>query len=319
MSGYLQRLLDRAAPAPATAPGALPAGLSQSPVSLSDQRLNDPGFADRFEPSSGSDAGFAVASGTEAPARAPGRTRARPPAPDVPTLAMDRGPHLAPPAAPVQTAAPPVPAPSEPAPALPPFPHPISHIAPDDLVLPDPVTDAGDGPVQANPTPVPERPAAAATPTRAEAAPTDPTSLEPASTATPPASDALGTMPEVTPFPPRPRADPTGADPAPEPVPAPNAQLETGPQLVKPRVPAEVTPPPVVAPALPDPPVVAPRQPVPASARQPVKIDEAEPRAEASAPSSERRNRPMTAADASIVGPLTPRRRTVTLFGLRRR
>ena len=47
MSGYLQRLFDRGAPA---APGsfAAPAGASLSPVAEADQRLNDADFAARF-------------------------------------------------------------------------------------------------------------------------------------------------------------------------------------------------------------------------------------------------------------------------------
>ena len=82
MNNYLQRLIDRAAPTLSAGAGVFPAGLSQSPISLSDQRANDPDFTERYTPGTEAREQFG-----ELTAESPGSiSRRSPQQPDADTL-----------------------------------------------------------------------------------------------------------------------------------------------------------------------------------------------------------------------------------------
>lgn len=121
---------------------------------------------------------------------------------------------------------------------------------------------------------------------------------------------------EATPSPPRPAIESPPQTSAPE-LTSPEEPINTSIES-EPRRPAEVMPPPVDIPTLADLPQPSPHQTEPVSAPTPVVQAVPEPPKNA-LPKEPRSVRPMTAASASIIGELTPRRRALSLFGLRRR
>lgn len=313
MSSYLQRLLDRAAPVAPLAPSALPAGLSQSPISLSDQRLADPEFAGQFSPESADEAGPtadlpAAARPQDAASVAPAPKSVEQPKPFARSITPDPTPRAAE-------------KPFTPEPVVDgarievQHPQPVGQISADDLVLPDPKDEAADIISATSP-----QPSAPAEPPAPRIEQSGPVLVDPAPTNIPDAADQLvqtdiNTPSEAHPPRPAPIAAPEIPAPAlttpPIEAKAPASAVETGP--------VEIMPPPVVVPALPDTPPVEVRQPdrSPTAAAQRPKQDEtAQP---PTAPTPPRQNRPTTARAASIIGPLTPRRQALTLFGLRRR
>ena len=335
MSGYLQRLLDRAAvgapvaPAFAGARGARPAGLSQSPIAAMDQRLGDPGFADRDAGEAGSEAAPAEA---DTPVRAE-RTeavvgRSRPETPGDPIALRDRAePQAREPVQPildpveVEQESPAVAAPQ----SVPEHPMPIGQVFGDDLVLPEqqnpvaePVAETTDQSQTATPDTgafvEPVTPSETTTPLIAEFAPENPATRAPDVPTAVPEAPFADTPDPIHVAQESPQAlfrldhqvEPPKASPQPteNPEPAP-VQLAEPPELIVPDLPAPAP--------LPEPPAqTAPPAPAPASPAPPQPMPEpatAQPRA----------NRPMTAADASIIGPLPTRRRALTLFGNRRR
>lgn len=314
MSAYLQRLFDRAAP---SAPQPAPAGASLSPLAEADQRMNDPQFAGLFG------LGFARADDAESDV-SPFRPDARlPPAPRAtPTPAQPATRHE-PRAAPEQSPR----RASEPrsAPAIPPFLD-FGRIFPDDLQLPDTATERAQPPA-ATPAPSSPPPAAPAMPI-AVATPHDEAADAMARPAPVPAPRDSPAMPEpvhtraraepvrdrVTPAAP---IDPRPADIA---VPAPATERSDEPATERDAAPVMMMPPrvapqPITAPqavtSAPEAPRTAP-QPPPRPARD-------ERAAEQRKPETPAQKRPMTAAAASLIGPLVAEPRARTLFGLRRR
>ncbi len=314
MSAYLQRLFDRAMPAPPSASlaAALPAGPSLSPVAQADQRLNVPGLADQLgvaavgEPlleSGPRDTDFlgpvdASATATLSPAQPRSQDR----------ITEVSTPEFAP--SPAMQVDP------QPAPAAPPalF-RGVGTIDADDLVLPEqaapadtermaqasPVLPTSPAPQRAEPTLAPKAEIASpqviepALPVRAVPAPMP--GLEPRSPASPTearATESLASPPSIE-LPPQVEAERPQA-PADAPL-----QVQVPPL----RVPALETPEPAVV-ASPTHP--APRPSLPQPAPEPPR-QQAQPT----------RPRPVSANEASVIGPLAARQRVHTLFGLRRR
>jgi hypothetical protein len=282
-AAYLQRLLDRAAALPAApARQVMPAGATLSPVAAADQRLHDPALAAQFGflPGDADAAAAGEFSGAEMGAA---------PVQAVPFRADSRAAPAGQP--------PDVAAPSRPA-ARPASPPPVGHVFAADFL---PTEDAAPAPA----TPVPS-PAATAQDVR------PPAPLSPTSTAAVPAVTltTVGLPPVV-------RETVSEGTPAREPAPVawPQApRWETRPLEPVPAMPApgEMRP---IAPAPP---------PLPAPYAAPARASPVPVRPEAQpippAPEPPRGNtRPAMAAEASIIGPLSPRPRAVTLFGLRRR
>ncbi|WP_395788805.1 hypothetical protein [Aquimonas sp.] len=314
MSAYLQRLFDRAAPMAAPSlPSAVPAGPSLSPVALSDQRLNDPARAAQFDAATGFDSSL-DASGTTSELPPTGVDAGLPATPHVqspeqarPQSAAVRSESALP--APVadaaRVAADPI-APTQ-APGLRPG---VLDIEPGDLLLPEPPEAAE--PVQTEP-PAPVPRAVPATPDHdgARAAPAAAEHSERAPLAPKP-------LPRRSP-PPAPSVE---ARPLPLAVPRTEVAITT----VTPTAQADAVqrplqqamPPPLQMPALPatEPSPEAPAAPsaTPAARREP---PTAAPQPPAESPPP--RVRPLSANEASVIGPLTPRQRALTLFGLRRR
>jgi hypothetical protein len=313
MSAYLQRLFDRAAP---SAPQPAPTGSSLSPLAESDQRMNDPQFAGLFG------LGLARADDTESDGDAsPFRADARlPPAPRATPVPVPPPARQEPRAAPEQSLR----RASEPrsAPTIPPFLD-VGRIFPDDLQLPDTATERAQSPAA---------PAAPSSPP--PAAPITPSTVAPHDEAV----DAMArpapvSAPRDTPATPEPvharaqpepvrdRAEPAApveqrpADsavpaPAPEPSDEPATERDAAPVMM---MPPRVMPQPITAPeaAAPEAPRTAPPPP-PRPARE-------ERMAEQRKPETPAQKRPMTAATASLIGPLVAEPRARTLFGLRRR
>lgn len=317
MSGYMQRLFSRAgiAPAPAGAPtsvsSATPAARLVSPVAEADQRLNLPGFETApFEAMD--EAAEADPSGWESPADAPS-PRLRPAGPvDVPYLRPLPQPESREPAArrdivtmPEPVAPEPLPAPvaprfdltpvapvhiAEPPPAAPVFARASPPLAEPDRrpiaeivrVEPQPVARAEPVPPQPAPfaeAPMPQRPA--------PFSPVRPNVAEPQAEAAP--RPAAGPLPLPQP---RPAAEPARAEPAP-------VFERTLPLGKAPAAPQEA----------PDPePRVVIRELI-------VEINKPQPASTAKPPVE----RPRTAEAASLIGPLPVRRRSVGIFGMRRR
>lgn len=311
MSGYLQRLLDRTAPATQLGADVLPTGLSHSPVSLSDQRLNDPDFADRYAPPADGQESFDGAR-SEPPRRAPRRAPQRPAAETTTPEPTTTRPEPA-----LQQ----IVEPSRETPvteaAWPPLQHPrpAGLVEPSDLVLPEPEPAAERDELAPATAPAPPQPVQPA-PTQVQTEPTDPPLAQPRKVSAP--TQAPVELAEVTPSPPRPEAEPVRVRVAPTPdLPAPQATPNDS-SAPEPRAPVEAMPTPLEISALPDLPLPAPRQPEPTPAPAPVVQAVQEPPKHS--PSADtRRIRPMTATAASIIGQLTPRRRALTIFGLRRR
>ena len=333
MSGYLQRLLDRAAMAPvapvvAGTQDALPAGLSQSPVAAMDQRLSDPDFADREagefgEPRDVEQPDVANIGGVaqqirEAPqpvdAQAPQQMQMAEAAEriDAPRRGQTREPEQqpVPKADPIDVSAE--------------HPLPVGQVQSEDLVLPDePPKDAihsADPPEPKPAKPVEHAPPQAVAVEANEATADNHAIAEPPSAKSQPDT----TRPERTPIE-VPQADiiDRAVEPAPinRPDPVADTPLVTA-ETAQTQTPAPVQlaePPKIVVPPLPE---AAPQpQPVQstAPASTPNSIEKPADPVAPPAPPSARTNRPMTAADASIIGPLPQRRRALTLFGNRRR
>ena len=305
MNSYLQRLLDRTAPSTQVGASVLPAGLSHSPVSLSDQRLNDPGFTDRYAPPAGSREQFDDAKPTlprptarRAPQRSTAETTTPEPAPTrpepVPPQIAETLQEISVPETPRQSLQ---------------HPRPAGLVEVSDLILPEP--EPATERMEPVPTPPPTAQLAS---TEVQTEPNDPPVAQPQEYITPIKTPLE--FAEVTPSPPRPQT---------EPVPRAAAAGLTVPQeapndsaAAAPRPAVEAMPAPVDVPALPDLPLPTPRRPEPAAVPPPVVQAVQEP-PKHSPPAETRRNRPMTATEASIIGQLTPRRRALTIFGLRRR
>jgi hypothetical protein len=315
MSAYLQRLFDRAAP---SAPQPAPTGASLSPLAESDQRMNDPQFAGLFGLGFGR-ADDAESDGDVSPLRPDARLPPAPRATPMPAPPPTRQESRAAPEQDSRRA-------SEPrsAPAIPPFLD-VGRIFPDDLQLPNTATERAQSPA-------------------APAAPASPPPAAPvmSSTVAPPHDEAADTMARPAPVP-APRDSPatrepvhTRAQPEPvrdraepaapvEPKPAdtaapppatersdePATERDAAPVMM---MPPRVTPQPIAAPETAAASPVAPRPAPPPP--QPVREERA---VEQRKPDTPAQKRPMTAATASLIGPLVAQPRARTLFGLRRR
>ena len=303
MSGaYLQRLFDRAA-APA-APLVTPGGPSRSPVAEADQRLNEPGLAEQFSFAPQPDVrpleSFDEAIGETGPPsprppstapQTPARSRSSPeaPPPVTPPLVRDRGE--------------PADRPLQPAPF-----DPVGMVAPDEFVPPE---AAGPRPASAASPAPPER---GASPEAAAAPPAERVvEVRTIETTAPPPSELRADVPAVA------RAEPAEVVDRPPSAAAEPAPWPEPPQLQRPVM---VTPPRPesrpVPPAEPDAAPAAETRAAEPSARLRETVREVI-RAEAAAQQKPAPRRPMTAAEASLIGQLTPEPRARTLFGLRRR
>jgi hypothetical protein len=316
MSAYLQRLFDRAA---RSAPQPAPTGASLSPLAESDQRMNDPQFAGLFglgfaRPDEAESDGDA--SSFRPDARLPPAPRATPvPAPP-PTR---QEPRAAPEQSPRRVSEPPS------APAIPPFLD-VGRIFPDDLQLPDTATQRAQPPAAA-PAPSSPPPAEPVMPSTV-AAPHDEAVDATARPAPVPAPRDSPAMPEpvharAQPQPVRDRAvpaapiEPQPADsavppPATEGSDEPARERDAAPVMM---MPPRVTPQPIAAPETSASATETPRTAPPPPPR-PVREERA---AEQRKPDTPVHKRPMTAATASLIGPLVAEPRARTLFGLRRR
>lgn len=316
-AGYLQRLLDRSVPG-GTNPVAtevVPSAPSASPIAQWDQRLNDPDLAAQL--------GYGVFAGLE------GDPDERPPL--APTPEVFR-PRLIPRAAlPALDLSPPRPAEAAPPPRSPlgrveeaAHPAPASPAA---TIAPVPVRPSADSGERAIPLLDVEPPALDMS--RAEPRPTERIDEPPAGAVSP----VRPAMPEPLPAPPEvfaasvddPPPSPVEAAPA---VPAP-ALTVAEPTIVRPE-PAPSAPftdrreddlalalPPTPAPS--EPPVAMRESPGAARETDPQPAPVAAPTPTATPEPSARAVRLMTAAAASVIGPLAPRARSVTVFGTRRR
>jgi hypothetical protein len=324
MSGYLQRLLDRAPPRAAPAPVAaasrpasvLPAGPSLSPVALADQRLNDPSMLDQLGLPPVVDSSFGE--NAEEPSNAP--------APALSPLHTGPGSHAGEPArtTPPQAAEPaPVRAElrpeSSPEPAPEPAPRPSrrapSEIDAFDLLPPETESPPAHAQAVAEPTPPAEVAAPPVNPAKAEIAKrleVQALSAEPAPAQALPAQESRTPRIEVEP-------------PRPQPMPAPDAEAQpraAAAQIEPAARSVDVEPPPQRPPA-PLPPALETRIAEPETT-QVLKPDkprkgEAEPVQREPEKTAPTRSAPRTAAAASIIGALPARPRALTLFGLRRR
>lgn len=316
MSGYLQRLYDRAAAAPIAVP--LPAAASLSPIAQADQRLTVPEIGEALmtgaplpvqddawdeatpdEPVAASDTSMGRAAHPPAPRRrAREQTRAPQPAadPPAPSAREEEAAQIPRPAAPIVDASAAQPSP---------FAR-IGAIAPTDFELPAEPTDA-------MPAPIPSTPAPAATPPGTQSALSPeakpvraPTTTSAAPVPLPSPSIAASATPVDT-QPIEERDEAAVAQPASAPE---STQQQPQVEPIAPRVAAPVPPPEA-------PPVSAPtptrNQPPP---RQPVPQ-----RVEVLRPSDApaKPPRPLTANEASVIGPLPIARRSAMLFGVRRR
>ena len=314
MSAYLQRLFDRAAP---SAPQPAPTGASLSPLAESDQRMNDPQFAGLFGLGFGR-ADDAESDGDASPLRPDARL---PPAPRATPMPAPPPTHQEPRAAPEQSPS----RASEPrsAPAIPPFLD-VGRIFPDDLQLPDTATERAQSPhapavPPSPPLAAPVMPstvaashdeAAIARPAPVAAPRDSPATPEPVHTRaqTEPVRDRAEPAAPVEPKP----ADTAAPPPATERSDEPATERDAAPVMM---MPPRVTPQPIAAPETAAASPVAPR-PAPPPPPRPVREVRA---AEQSKPDTPAQKRPMTAATASLIGPLVAQPRARTLFGLRRR
>lgn len=322
MSGYLQRLLDRAPPsaAPAatglisTPASVLPAGPSLSPVALADQRLNDPSLLDQLGLPPVAETGFGESTEQAANAptaiSAPTRTHTHPPAPHTPEPALQVTPE---PAAP-QPAEPPrstIESEARPAPRR--IRQDPSEIDAFDLLPPETKSPPAQAQEVAEPTPVDAvfSPPVSAARTEVPESPADAISRAQPERAEPgPAQHAHA--PQIEAEPPRPQTMPAADTKAQ----APTATQPADAQII------EIEPPPQRQPA-PLPPALETHAPAPEHAKEtkPEKAPKREPEPSPREPekSASPRSAPRTAAAASIIGPLSQRPRALTLFGLRRR
>lgn len=316
-AGYLQRLLDRSVPSgtKAVATEAVPSAPSASPIAQWDQRLNDPDLAAQL--------GYGVFAGFEGDPDAPPlltptpegfRPRPIRPAPPAFDLSPPRVAEAPPPPSPppgrVEEAAHPVPA------------------SPAATVAPVPVPPPADWGGRAIPLLDVEPPAHDLS--RTEPRPSARVDEPPAGAVSP----VRPALPDPWPAPPEVFAAPAYDPPpspveAPAPAPAP-ALVVAEPTIARP-APAPAAPftdrweddlalalPPTPAP--PDPPVTMREPPAAVTATDPRPAPAtATPTTTTPEPSPPRAVRPMTAAAASVIGPLAPRARSMTVFGTRRR
>lgn len=314
-AAYLQRLFDRAAAAvAAAAPHVSPSGASLSPVAAADQRLNEPGFPAFFDFAAPEGLGAEGDEGAEAglpetPEAARGRRTH--PAPPARAAAADLLPQEAQPAAPPTSL---VEGPPPPAAVAPPFPT-VGQVRTEDFVPPDADEEGEPQGRRVAPPPPPEPPAAEARAAKPDGEPGH---------ARPEREVAHAVAPPPPGPEPRSPASPgveVGRDVAAPPTPASNENVEGSHEeaspapvvMMPPRRSPEPLPPPAPREEAP-----APREeagvakPRPQTVRQEVKVE---------VPASDKpaAKRPMTAAEASLIGPLTPEPRARALFGLRRR
>lgn len=319
MSNYLQRLLDRTTtttPVPISV-GVQPTGPSHSPISLSDQRLNDPDFVDRYGLPSDGLARFSESDpGQQRPTRhvqprthtdnrsfesSNAQSRLGPASPK-----LDSAPALKPVTQQRRETDPQEPVTNSNKAEAPILVRPIGFVDETDLVLPEPESTSDN-----NVVPSPPRPHEPGL---------KPDTNDLAEEQSPPQQSST---PNRVPIELNERELPM--HPAVKPVSvSPEAELQvteippsvTTASEVRPAV--EALPPPIEVPAvpIPNPPISAPRPLEPVSKPPPQSLQQPQVQPEAEKP---KRTRPMTAADASIIGPFTPRRRALTLFGLRRR
>jgi len=314
MNNYLQRLLDRAAPTPPVAAGVLPAGLSQSPISLSDQRTNDPDFNERYTPASEARESFSELA-SEAPREVSHRQRPQTDFDVSATEPSQTGVESTPP----QIIRPPQePSTSEVDRLSIPHPRPTGFVDATDLVLPEPEVSTEPQPATrplaknelANTDSEPDKTIEAPEPAISTevSRPHGQTENEPDKSTADVSKLTTSPLQPVTELPlPAIEADKT-------------ARLEPILSAVdtETRQPTEVMPPPLEVPSLPEAATPATQQTQTESSPPPVVQAVPEPSTDNAAVET-RSNRPMTAASASIIGDLTPRRRALTLFGLRRR
>lgn len=316
MSAYLQRLFDRAAP---SAPQPAPTGASLSPLAEGDQRMNDPQFAGLFG------LGFArpddaESDGDVSPLRPDARLPPAPRATPMPAPSPTRQESRAAPEQSLRSA-------SEPrsAPAIPPFLD-VGRIFPDDLQLPDTATERAQPPAApASPSsPAPAAPVMSNTVAARHDEPED-AMARPAPVVAPRDNPATPkpVHARAQPEPVRERAvpaapvEPEPADgavppPAPERSDEPATERDAAPVMM---MPPRVTPQPMAASEAATSAPAAPRTAPPPPPR-PVREERT---AEQSKPDTPAQKRPMTAATASLIGPLVAQPRARTLFGLRRR
>jgi len=317
MSTYLQRLLDRVAP---TLPSASvqPAGISHSPVNLSDQRLNQD-FTEHSTPVTNSHEPLADTSPSPvhpAPQQTPQQPIAKAEqseATTLPDLAPTQITETVPETLVTETQQPMT---------EPQYPRPVGFVDSADLVLPDPepalennqAVPAPTLPKQPEPLVLQTEPAKLTSEPMAQPEPTKPsiplTQKNSVPTHTP------VEFAEAAPLPPQPRAESIPAAPAPDL--ASQEQPASALPKVEPPATVEALPPRINVPPLPELPVSAPRQ------QKPKLPPEAKAKTEQVPPIQSpsvdtRHNRPMTAASASIIGQLSSRRRALSIFGLRRR
>jgi WAS/WASL-interacting protein len=312
VSGYLQRLFDRSAATLPSQPVALPGGPSLSPVAEADQRLNDPALAGRFDLQTSfadeADAPeaepFAISAGTGNRATASPAVTPIPPPPTPSEPPMPR--PVATPVDPGST----LPAPSVQAPPRSAWrPPTVGDVAPEDWVI-EPEPAANPLPRSQQPEAAPEPPPPPSRPTahRAATAEAHSAGAEPSRAAAPPPEAPVSLRPLVEPS--RNEPSPVTAR-APEPTDRVlvRRETETTTMWVEP------------ASSPPLPPLLPERETMPSPPPAPQVVERTvvtSPPAAAS-PEPAARLRPLTANEASLIGPLSKRRRALTLFGLRRR
>ncbi len=328
MSGYLQRLLDRTAPAispaaTADTSRARPAFASQSPIAAADQRLNDPSLAALIGAAPPADSGEAGLFGGEA-AGVPDRRSETPARPrkETPRDTADNRRDTK-----TQGGAFQVPSVTRPALGE----GGAKQAFSDDPVRPDttPPTaaphdrDQHGAPPPAAADATSEHPAATE-PSGDIARPSDEPQL--AKVPTPVRPDRLVPpvlriverqpmpAPEVTPTEPvEPARSPDAEDPSEPPVgaPLPEARSEAPQTVEPPPLPTPPAPPPV------EPATVIVQMPPPAP--PPLQVEQRQPESAPPEPAQPPRPRPRTAAEASVIGALPLRRRVRSLFGVTRR
>lgn len=310
MSDYLQRLFDRAAALPAPVS---PAGPSLSPIALADQRLNDPAMLAAIGPRAGGFDAEAELEVVDFAEPAPRSTQVAPPAAPIARAPPSQAAVTPPEPADTRSrprmegaaeASTPAPAPATQTPnvgTMSPV-LPVGAVLPEDFVPPEPPAQAE---VPRTPAPLPVAPqiprteAKAPPPAAPAAAPAQEHRVAPKAASKPVESAR-----------PSPVAAREPAEALPPPAP-PSTAAADAPAPV-------VMMPPQSAPPLPEPePQALPPRPEPEREVRTEKVRERiELVPERSAP---RPVRPMTAAEASLIGPLVPRPRVRTFLGMRRR
>jgi hypothetical protein len=331
--GYLQRLFDRVAAHNSPTPPVVPSGVSTSPMAMADQRLNDPDLAGDFSFGSTALDGLQEGLSEPVPASWP-LVMARPLSREALTQTLDQSesPSVADDAAPGRAALPP-PAADQP----PDFTIPgVGQVFESDFVQPE-IEEASPEPA----SPAVATPALQAKPPESPLPPPAPVD-EPVPPSIP-AIDYSAVEPQLADAVPAPELSSDGDQPSYEPghrlpessdMGLPEAvvverkrgveSLPVEPAVVQPvtanesQPAVEVLPPPIILeplPAINEAPAPVPEPP--ASTQTTTVVEkEVEPQP---VPAPPRQVRPMTASEASVIGPLRRRPRAVTLFGVRRR